>query len=137
MRRTGFIIAAITAIGTAAGGLAAGGEDAAIPPEEWRAMAVGKTVYYAIDGTYFGREYYWPDRDMVTFQHASGRCVEGRWTYEDSVYCFYFDRPNCFAHVRRGGGIVIVPRDSSDPADEQDVMQIVPVAFSCTPGLTS
>jgi hypothetical protein len=119
--------------------LAAAGQDKAIPPEEWRSMTAGKTVYYYIDGQLFGREYYWPGRDMVTFQHVSGQCADARWTWEDGRYCFYFDRPHCFAHVQRGTEIVIIPQNPDDGTDltEQIVHQIAPLPFSCTPGVTS
>jgi hypothetical protein len=114
-------------------------EDQSIPLEEWRQMTAGQTVYYYIDGQFFGREYYWPGTDRVTFQHASGQCAEARWEYADGVYCFHFDRPHCFAHVRREGQIVIIPRSVADGGEEseQEVRQIAPVPFSCTPGLSS
>lgn len=112
--------------------------DEPIPFEEWQKLTLGQTVYYTIDGTFFGREYYWPGTDRITFQHASGTCAEAHWTYADGIYCFHFDRPHCFAHVRRGGQIVIIPQnDGGTDNPEQVVERIAPVPFSCTPGLTS
>ncbi|GIX13570.1 MAG: hypothetical protein KatS3mg118_1529 [Paracoccaceae bacterium] len=117
----------------------AGAEDQPIPLEEWRRMTEGRTVYYYVDGQFFGREYYWPGTDMVTFQHASGQCADARWDYADGIYCFHFDRPHCFAHVRRGERIFVIPRAVPLGGDEteQEVRRIVAAPFSCAPGLSS
>ncbi|MEM9047447.1 MAG: hypothetical protein AAGC92_01900 [Pseudomonadota bacterium] len=123
-------------------GLAAdepGPTDEPIPLAEWRAMTTGRTVYYYIDGTFFGREFYWPERDVVTFQHASGQCSDAQWDYNEGVYCFYFDRAHCFAHVRRGERIMIIPQSVPEDglSNEQEVLQITQASFSCAPGLSS
>ncbi|RMF34364.1 MAG: hypothetical protein D6754_15175 [Alphaproteobacteria bacterium] len=118
---------------------AAGARDKPIPLEEWRSMTDGRTVYYYIDGVFFGREHYWPGTNMVTFQHASGLCADAHWTYRNGIYCFHFDRPHCFAHVHRAGRIVIIP-DNVEPdetAQEQEVRLISPAPFSCQPGAMS
>ncbi|WP_118132546.1 hypothetical protein [Oceanicella sp. SM1341] len=118
--------------------LAASAQDTPIPESEWRDLTRGKTVYYYIDGTYFGREYYWPGQDMVTFQHASGVCANARWTYSSGEYCFFFDRPHCFAHVRRDGEIIIIPQSAEAGGEQEQLVQsISPTSFTCTPGLTS
>jgi hypothetical protein len=118
---------------------AAAAADEPIPPGEWRDMTVGRTVYYYIEGQFFGREYYWPGTDMVTFQHASGVCADARWSWQDGVYCFQFDRPHCFAHIRRGAAIMIIPTnvEPGELPQEQEVRQIVAGPFSCDPGLSS
>lgn len=124
-------------LGRAADEPAAG--DLPIPLQEWREMTAGRTVYYYIDGTFFGREYYWPGRDMVTFQHASGQCTDARWEFDAGIYCFFFDRAHCFSHVRRGDRIMIIPQSVPDGGlgSEQEVRQIVTMPFSCAPGLSS
>jgi hypothetical protein len=112
--------------------------DEPIPPEEWRKMTLGRTVYYYIGGSFFGREYYWPGSDMVTFQHVSGACAEAPWDFAEGRYCFYFDRAHCFRHVRRGDEIVIIPvNPENEDATEQTVKKIAPVSFTCDPGTTS
>lgn len=130
-------VAALAALLLSAAATTAGDEP--IPPDEWRRMTTGRTVYYFIAGEFFGREYYWPGTDMVTFQHASGVCADARWDYSEAGYCFYFDRPHCFDHVRRNGTIVIIPLNTpeGEVPTEQTVGQIAPVPFSCDPGVTS
>lgn len=130
---------ALACAGLLAGPAAASDGDEPIPLSEWREMTAGQTVYYYIDGQFFGREYYWPGTDMITFQHVSGQCADASWSYEDGIYCFHFDRPHCFAHVRRDEKIMIIPQSpaAGDLQSEQEVRRIAPVPFSCTPGLSS
>lgn len=123
----------------AAGLTPASAEDEPIGLTEWREITRGQTVYYQIEGQLHGREYYWPGSDHVTFQHSSGACADARWSYDSGVYCFHFDRPHCFRHVRRDSRIVIVPvePDEDGTLTEQTVVRIVSTPFTCEPGATS
>lgn len=115
--------------------------DIDIKPATWREMVMGKTVYYSALGEHWGREYYWPGTNRVTFQHASGDCAEATWEHDPVTleYCFYFDRPNCFRHMRRGEEIVILPTNP-EPTTlnvEQMVTNITVAPFSCAPDIVS
>ncbi len=80
-----------------------------IPPEEWRAMTRGKTVWYALDGAHWGREYFHPDSDVATFLGRDGQCLSAPWAHVDGVYCF--------AHMAGCTASATAPRrgDRGDP----------------------
>lgn len=99
--------AALALLCAAAPALAA---EAPIPPEEWRALTLGKTVHYAVDGRDAGREYYREGGDFAVFLTPDGACVEGPWAYAGGRYCFWYGEAfQCFAHLRRGADIVSRP----------------------------
>lgn len=114
-----------------------------IPVAEWIERAIGRTVYYSIDGTPFGREYYAPDGRSVVFQHASGTCLEGEWTYREDITAYCYIWPNsvsCFRHVETDDGVQIlnVEADGSPTLQSvQSVEQIVTIPLSCGPAVTS
>jgi hypothetical protein len=116
--------------------------DAFIPEAEWRALSVGQTVFYFIDGQYFGREYYFPDGRAVRFQTASGICLEGFWRFDPSIraYCFLWpgDRV-CFHHVRRGEDILIFAAEPNEDGlwGTQSVEHVEGGGFECDAGFTS
>lgn len=106
-----------------AGGAMADSGDEPIPPEAWRALTTGKTVYYYKDGELFGREYYVNEEGDVVFRFPGGQCAEGRWAYAEGRYCFAFGAEMyCFQHVKRGDDIVVI---GEDDGEEQTVERIV------------
>ncbi|MEO0999427.1 MAG: hypothetical protein AAFW69_02300 [Pseudomonadota bacterium] len=115
--------------------------DVDIDPDTWRDLVMGRTVYYSAFDEHWGREYYWPGTNRITFQHASGQCAEATWDYNpvSFEYCFYFDRPHCFRHLRRGEAIVILPT-RTEPGEapfEQLVSEITAAPFTCAPEVVS
>lgn len=80
-----------------------------IPVEEWRALALGRTLTYTIDGNFFAFERYAPDGNQLEIQSVTGECMSGTWAFEDGAYCFYWDQSPkvCFRHFRAGGQIII------------------------------
>lgn len=109
---------------------------------EWRSKVDGKTVYYFIDGQFFGREYYFADSKFARFQHVSGVCLEGTWSYAAENQSFCYEWPTntaCFYHAARGEEIVILPvePDADGEYNMQTVGSIVPGGFDCQTGLTS
>ncbi|WP_316014782.1 hypothetical protein [Roseobacter sp. HKCCA0434] len=114
-----------------------------IPPEEWVDMVGGQTVYYEIEGEPYGREYYAPDGESVVFEHVSGACLEGRWTYFEPLeaYCFAWPgETSCFRHFEQDGARLIQgvePDGTLDTESLQEVGRIVPVPLTCEPGVTS
>jgi|OM-RGC.v1.023555888 hypothetical protein len=106
-----------------------------IPPEEWRAMTRGKTVWYALDGAHWGREYFHPDSDVATFLGRDGQCLSAPWAHVDGVYCFAYGGLHCFRHLRRGEEIVVIPVDGD--GGEQTVERIDRTPVSCEAPLSS
>ena len=109
--------------------------DAPIPPEEWRAMVEGRTVWYSLNGEHWGREYFHPDKDSATFLARDGQCVTAPWAYAEGVYCFAYAGMHCFRHVRRDGEIVVIPIEGDGA--EQRVERIDDTPISCEPPLSS
>lgn len=126
-------LAALLALCAAATAAEDGG--APIPIEEWRAMTRGKTVWYALDGAHWGREYFHPDRDVATFLGRDGQCLTAPWAYVDGVYCFAYGGLHCFRHLRRDGEIVVVPVEGDGA--EQTVERIDRTPVSCEAPLSS
>ena len=111
LRAAALATAALAAAGTALAGavpeptrLLQEGRD--VPLDEWRAMTAGRTVWYRVDGEFWGRERYDREGDGVTFQFRDGECFDGSWRRtEDRWYCFDFGfaRPHCFRHLELDG----------------------------------
>ena len=108
--------------------------DAPIPLAEWREMTAGKTLVYEIDGDFWGREYYHPDRDVATFVTRDGDCVTAPWVYAEGLYCFSYRGMECFRHLRRGDRILVAPLSGGA---EQEVRRIEVAPLSCEPPLSS
>jgi hypothetical protein len=91
-----------------------GGED--IPVEEWRKMAMGKTLVYRIEGQLWAYERYFPGTNQVMLQLYDGKCMQGTWDYVEPLYCFHWDVEGtaCFRHARRGDDILILEAGSAD-----------------------
>jgi hypothetical protein len=121
----------------AAPALAAGPEpgDVPIPLEEWREMVEGRTVWYALNGQHWGREYFHPGKDSATFLARDGQCVTAPWAYAEGVYCFAYAGMHCFRHVRRGEEIVVIPIEGDGA--EQTVERIDDTPVSCEAPLSS
>lgn len=85
----------------------------AIPFDEFRALADGKTLYFQLlDGRFWGREYYVPGTQESVFVFADGECFEGYWTYRDQVYCYHYrDQPSCWRHFWLDGAIAVESGD--------------------------
>lgn len=108
--------------------------DEPVPLAEWRALTEGRTVWYAIDGEHWGREYFHPDRDSATFMTRDGACVTAPWAHAEGLYCFYYTGMECFRHVRRDGRLVILPLSGGGA---QEVERIDDAPLSCEPPLSS
>jgi hypothetical protein len=110
--------------------------------EEWLDLADGQTVYYFLNGQFYGREYYFPNSRFARFQHVSGACLDGTWEYReaDQAFCFYWPtNTSCFLHVLRGEDIIVLPTEPDEDGEYtmQTVGTIVPGGFDCQSGATS
>jgi hypothetical protein len=126
-------ICAVAACAAAATDLAPG--DIAIPPEEWRKLTAGRTVWYSLDGRHWGKEYFHPGRDSATFVTPDGECATAPWAYADGLYCFAYAGMDCFRHVRRGDRMLAIPFDPD--GREQVIEKITDTVLSCEPPLSS
>lgn len=111
-----------------------------IPPEEWGAMASGRTLTYRIDGKFWALEHYYPGTNHVTLQINDGSCMEGTWEYQAPLYCFHWDEQGtaCFRHVRIGDQIVIIEtQDGQDTPMLQSMTGVTDTPLSCGPASTS
>ena len=116
------------------------GEAVDIPPEDWAAMATGRTLTYQIEGAPFAREHYYPGTDRVTLQLADGHCLEGRWRYAAPLYCFYWEGQDgsCFRHVRLGEEIIIIENhDGVDTPMTQAMTAVTDMPLACGPAVVS
>lgn len=105
-----------------------------IPVEEWRAMAMGKTLVYQVGPDLFALERYPLAGNRVELQLNTGECYSGVWDHQGHTYCFYWDadRPACFRHMRRDEEIVIVELDDGAPTDRTQTMtQITDASLAC------
>ena len=111
-----------------------------IPVEEWSAMAMGQTLTYRINGTFWALEHYYPGTDRVTLQLYDGTCMQGRWDYVEPLYCFYWEGQDtsCFRHARIDGEILIIEsRDGMDTAMTQSMTAVTDIPLTCGPAVTS
>jgi hypothetical protein len=111
-----------------------------IPVEEWRAMAMGRTLTYRIDGAIWALEYYYPGTNRVTLQSTGGECMQGTWEYVAPLYCFNWDieGTSCFRHLRLGNEIVIVVmQDGIETGSLQTMTGASDVPLYCGPAVTS
>jgi len=116
--------------------------DTFITVDDWKDRVLGKTVYYFIDGQFFGREYYAQDGQSARFQHVSGACADGTWGYDAAtqVYCLAWpSSTSCFHHILRDGATLIIASDPDGEGEErpQTVGSIADGGFTCQAGLTS
>lgn len=111
-----------------------------IPVEEWRAMAMGHTLTYRIDGQFWALERYYPGTNRVTLQLYDGRCMEGTWDYAEPLYCFHWEGQgtSCFRHARLGDEILIIEsQNGADTPMTQNMTAVTDVPLTCNPAVTS
>ncbi len=101
--------AAILAATLLMGGSDIQGPGEIIAPDEWRALAAGRTLTYTVNGEFFALEQYSMTGDRVAIQIADGTCMSGRWVFQNDAYCFFWASrdPVCFRHERLGGEILV------------------------------
>lgn len=105
-----------------------------IPVEEWRSLAMGKTLVYQVGPDLFALERYPLTGNRVELQLNTGECYSGVWNHQGQAYCFYWDadQPACFRHMRRGDEIVIVELQDGAPTDRTQTMtQITNASLAC------
>lgn len=111
-----------------------------IPVEEWRAMAMGRTLTYRIDGDLWALEHYFPGSNIVALQLYDGTCMEGTWDYQAPLYCFHWDGQgtSCFRHTRLGSQILVVEtQDGVDTGRTQEMTGVSDAPVTCGPPVTS
>jgi len=127
----------ILAILLSAGPLFAGetaSQSGDIPVEEWREMALGKTLTYMIGPEFFALERYAPTGNRVDLQLNTGECLVGTWTHSGNTYCFDWGdvQAACFRHVRTGDGISIIQMDNGvETTNIQQMVNITDAPLSC------
>jgi hypothetical protein len=111
-----------------------------IPVEEWREMAMGRTLTYRIDGEFWALEHYYPGTNRVTQQLYDGTCLEGTWDYRAPHYCFHWETEGtaCFRHARLGEEILIVETQGGvDTLLLQSMTAVTDLPLACGPAVTS
>lgn len=111
-----------------------------IPPEEWRAMAMGRTLTYRIDGEFWAMEHYTPGTDRVTLQFHDGTCIKGTWDYQAPHYCFHWEGQgtSCFRHARLDDEILVIETLSGqDTGAIQTMTAVTDTPVACGPMVTS
>lgn len=111
-----------------------------IPVEEWRAMAMGRTLTYRINGELWALEHYFTGTNAVALQLYDGTCMEGTWDYQAPLYCFHWEGQGtfCFRHTRQGSQIIVVEtQDGQDTAMTQEMTGVNDAPVSCGPPITS
>lgn len=105
-----------------------------IPVEEWRKMALGRTLTYMIGDEFFALERYAKQGNRVELQLNNGECLAGTWTHSENVYCFNWggERDACFRHVRVGTDIMIIQMDGEiETSNVQQMTNISDAPLSC------
>ncbi len=134
------LAAPLAALATEPGDLGSEPERIDIPPEEWTAMASGRTLSYAIDGAIWAFERYEPNSNRVTLQFFDGSCLEGVWEHRDEHYCFHWEGEgtSCFRHTRDGDRILVLEtEDGVETGAVQTVTGISDMPLACGPAITS
>lgn len=111
-----------------------------IPVEEWRAMAMGRTLTYRIDGELWALERYFPGTNAVALQLYDGTCMQGTWDYRAPLYCYHWEGQgtSCFRHARLGSEILIIETlGGQDTAMTQEMTGVGDAPVSCGPPITS
>jgi len=111
-----------------------------IPVEEWRDMAMGRTLTYRINGELWALEHYFPGGNAVALQLFDGTCMVGTWDYEAPLYCFHWEGQgtSCFRHARLGSEILVIETvDGEDTAMTQEMTGVSDAPVSCGPPVTS
>ncbi len=111
-----------------------------IPPEEWEAMASGRTLTYKINGQFWALEHYYPGTNRVTLQINDGSCLQGTWDYDAPRYCFHWDGQGtaCFRHARLGNETLIIEtQDGADTPMIQMMTNVTDTPLVCGPAVTS
>jgi len=105
-----------------------------ISVDEWREMALGKTLTYMVGPEFFALERYAPTGNRVDLQLNTGECLAGTWSHSGNTYCFDWgdDRAACFRHVRTGDGISIIQMDNGvETSNIQQMVNITDAPLSC------
>ena len=105
-----------------------------IPVEEWRKLALGKTLTYMIGPEFFALERYATSGNRVDLQLNTGECLAGTWSHSGNVYCFDWgdERAACFRHVRTGDTINIIQMDNGvETSNVQQMTQITDAPLNC------
>lgn len=105
-----------------------------IPVEDWRKMALGKTLTYMIGSEFFALERYAPTGNRVDLQLNTGECLAGTWSHAQNSYCFDWgdDRAACFRHVRTGEGITIIQLDNGvETSNIQQMTSVSDAPLNC------
>lgn len=120
------LVLALTILAAPAGAQDDGLKD--IPVEEWREMALGRTLTYSINGSFFALERYARTGNRVELQFSNGQCSTGTWTHSGNLYCFDwgFERPHCFRHVRAGDQILVI--NIEDGAQSGEIQEMTAVS---------
>jgi hypothetical protein len=80
--------------------------EAPVSPDDFEALAEGRTLHFALDGAPFGAEQFLPGRRTV-WRFADAPCEPGRWRAEGEAICFdYATQPDpiCWRLLRDGDG---------------------------------
>ena len=107
-----------------------------IPVEEWKAMAMGRTLTYRINGELWAFEHYHPGSNRVTLQLYDGSCLHGTWDYAEPLYCFHWEGQgtSCFRHARLGDEIIVIESlDGVDAPMTQSMTAVTDTPLSCGP----
>ncbi len=111
-----------------------------IAVEDWRAMAMGRTLTYRINGEFWALEHYFPGTNRVPLQLFDGTCLNGTWDYSKPLYCFHWEEQgtSCFRHARLGEEILIIEsHDGEDLPMTQSMTAVTDIPLACGPAVVS
>lgn len=103
-------------------------------PEEFEAFATGRTLDYAVDGTVWGSEAYFPDR-TVRDADAGGPCRTGLWYPDGPAVCFVYDgsdQRHCWLYWREGDALLAKPL-LAGPDEPAQTVTPAAAPLACTP----
>ena len=110
-----------------------------ISAEEWRRLALGKTLTYSVEGKPFALERYAYSGNQVELQFADGECFSGTWIHSGNLFCFDwgFERAHCFRHVSVGGRILIINVvDGEETGSVQEMTKISNAPLACSQNMS-
>lgn len=137
MRLFAFIFCLIFATGSLADDTILEGED--ISAEEWRMLALGRTLTYRVGDQFFALERYAKTGNRVEIQLAGGECLSGTWQHVGNAFCYSWEnqRPVCFRHLRTGDQIIVVQVENGALTDNvQNMTHVSEALLSCGQNLS-
>lgn len=105
-----------------------------LTPDEFAAMAIGRTMHFDRFGEAFGAEQYFED-GRVIWAFDGGGCQRGIWfANREGDICFVYSddpAPQCWSFMEREDGRFVARLDGADPEEDLVSRRVSDEALDC------